>query len=815
MAHEEAYEQHNTAWQYAYAQRGLLEIAEKAGVTGTNWHGKPGIVIPLYDEHGQRWALPDGRPAQRWKNLDSNGDPKTTWGYPDSPKGQAKPDGCDIYFPLPQAIRGLVQAASGVLYIACGEPDAWTLVAVGHTNVISFFGEANIPTDLAERLTVWGVSEVRYFPDRDKTGQQAANKLAQRLLDSGIAVRIYTLPAEQDGKPIKDINDLFCALGHDTARFIQLLNDLPESGVEMAGSEAEPFRPHMSQPGNQRELPQRFYEALKVALGVVAYQADGWSNPIRCPFADHEHDDRKPAAGWHEDKHILRCFKCGNTWLAKEVGDQLGIDWHDHIVSPAAVTTRRHAGGTGAVNGSPGRPYHLTDIGNAQRLTDQFGPDIRYLPERKQWLVWDGVRWQPDQRGQIVQKAKQVPLSIQAEAAQRVDPKDQSSLLRYALICEQDSRLQAMIRLAQSEPGIAVLLSELDTDSLLLGCANGVIDLQTGELLAGRREWLMTKYTPIEYVPQYLDKLRSHGLETVAPVFACFLADCTGNDLDYQRFLQQVVGYTLTGSTREQVFFLLLGEGANGKSVFVELVARLLGDYAVAAQYETFLRPSFDGPRSHSSDIARLAGARFVYASEGNAGGKWNLALIKSLTGGDRITASRKYEHEVEFTPQLTLWLVSNNKPVIDEQTAGVWRRLVVLPFGQTIPSERRDPHLLDKLGDELPAILAWAVQGCLDWRQTGKLIDSAPAVVQAAKEGLRRETDTFAEFIQTQCELGPTSEPTPAIKLWQAYGVYCEEQRLPLLIGRNTFYDRIGRLVGVTKTEVRKQCAFCGISLS
>lgn len=185
------------------------------------------------------------------------------------------------------------------------------------------------------------------------------------------------------------------------------------------------------------------------------------------------------------------------------------------------------------------------------------------------------------------------------------------------------------------------------------------------------------------------------------------------------------------------------------------------------------------------------------------------------MTGGDRITASRKYEHEVEFAPQLTLWLVSNNKPVIDEQTTGGWRRLVVLPFGQTIPSERRDPHLLDKLGDELSAILAWAVQGCLDWQQTGKLIDSAPAVVQTAKEGLRRETDTFAEFIQTQCELGPTSEPTPAIKLWQAYGAYCEEQRLPLLIGRNAFYDRIARLAGVTKTEVRKQCAFCGISLS
>jgi putative DNA primase/helicase len=216
-----------------------------------------------------------------------------------------------------------------------------------------------------------------------------------------------------------------------------------------------------------------------------------------------------------------------------------------------------------------------------------------------------------------------------------------------------------------------------------------------------------------------------------------------------------VAGYALTGDTREQVLFILYGTGANGKSTFLEVLRALLGEFARQTDFSTFLVRSSDTVRN---DLAKLAGARFVTAVEAEEGRRLDEALVKQLTGGDRITARFLYKEFFEYDPQFKIFLATNHKPVIWSPGEAIWRRIRLIPFAVTIPEAEQDHTLVAQLCTELPGILRWAVQGCLAWQQEGLGI---PEEVQQATAAYRQDMDALAGFLASCCVKGPDEQAT------------------------------------------------------
>lgn len=293
-----------------------------------------------------------------------------------------------------------------------------------------------------------------------------------------------------------------------------------------------------------------------------------------------------------------------------------------------------------------------------------------------------------------------------------------------------------MIYLAQSEPGIPITPQQLDLNDWLFNCSNGTIDLKTGELLPHNPGDLLTKISPVEY-----------SSEAFSPLFQDFLMQVTGENLELITFLQRMAGYSLTGDTREEKIFFLYGPSATGKSTFIEALKATLGDYAATSDFETFLKkPSTGGLRN---DIARLAGVRFVSSIEVEEGKKMAESLIKSISGGDTITARHLYQEFFEFKPKSKFILAANHKPTLRNDDDAIWRRILQVPFDKSIPEEKRDPSIKARLRDTSlsgPAILAWAVKGCLEWQVSGLGI---PPLVQEATDSYREEMDPIKEFLE------------------------------------------------------------------
>lgn len=403
-------------------------------------------------------------------------------------------------------------------------------------------------------------------------------------------------------------------------------------------------------------------------------------------------------------------------------------------------------------------PYNRTDYGNAERLAAWHGQDLRYCHPWGKWLAWDGRRWAPDATAEVMRRAKLTARMILGEAAGIDDDKDRRDLVHFALRTERAANLRAMVTLAESEPGIPVLPEELDRDPWLLTCLNGTIDLKSGDLREHRREDLVTKLAPVEYDPT-----------AQCPAFLTFLRHIMAASDPLIEFLQRAVGYSLTGQTSERVIFLLYGTGANGKTTFLELLRKLLGDYALRTPTSTLLvKPDGGIP----NDLARLKGARFVSASETEQGKRLAEALVKDVTGGDTISARFLGREYFDFRPECKIWLATNHRPVIRGTDKAIWDRIRLIPFTVTIPEGERDPGLLDKLSAELPGVLAWAVRGCLDWRREGL---GTPPEVRAATEGYRNEMDLLAGFLEDCCFVDPQAQATAKL-LYSAYTKWCED---------------------------------------
>jgi putative DNA primase/helicase len=405
--------------------------------------------------------------------------------------------------------------------------------------------------------------------------------------------------------------------------------------------------------------------------------------------------------------------------------------------------------------------FHLTDLGNAQRLIAAHGVDLHYAHQHGRWLVWDGTRWAEDATAEVERRAKRTVRAMYAQAADdELDTDKAKALVKHALRSESHKAIGAMVALARSEAGIPVTVDQLDRNPWLLNVDNGVLDLRTGDLRSHRRQDLMTRLAPASYDP-----------EATCPTWLGFLDRIMNGNQNLIQFLQRAIGYTLTGSARERVLFMLHGAGANGKSTLLETISTLLGDYAKSTRAETLLVKTYDG--GIPNDLAALKGARFVSTSETEDGKRLAEALVKALTGGDTISARFLRGEFFSFRATFKLWLATNHKPTIRGSDNAIWDRIKLIPFEIRIPDEEQDKELPAKLQLEQPGILAWAIRGCLEWQRQHGL--GEPLEVRVATANYRQDMDVVATFIEECCVVGDGATER-AQRLWEKWQSWCQD---------------------------------------
>ncbi len=402
--------------------------------------------------------------------------------------------------------------------------------------------------------------------------------------------------------------------------------------------------------------------------------------------------------------------------------------------------------------------YHSTDVGNGRRFVADHGDAVIYNHTAKRWYVWSGTHWQADTDGTVDRLAKATVAGMYQEAARITDDTERPKLVKHALRSESDQRIRAMLSMARTELEIARDESAFIGSPLILNVQNGALELRTGQLLPHKRADLLTYCLDVAYNP-----------EAVCPTWRRFVSEVFDDDDDLIDYVQRAVGYTITGSTVEQVLFVLYGAGANGKTTFVEPLMRLLGPLAQAARFESFLTRSGD---QIPNDIARMRGARLVTAMEAGEGRRFSEALLKQLTGGDTVTARFMRGEWFDFKPKFKLWLAANHRPRVTDTSEAFWRRVRLIPFNVTFTPNQRDRELGRRLGQELPGILAWAVQGCRNYFAGG--LGNCAAVEQHTQE-YRDAEDVLSEFVHTRCNLD--AEETISKKdLYARYKTWADE---------------------------------------
>jgi putative DNA primase/helicase len=422
------------------------------------------------------------------------------------------------------------------------------------------------------------------------------------------------------------------------------------------------------------------------------------------------------------------------------------------------------------LNGEPTVPLEEflqsdhTDAGNEECFVRLHGRDYLYNWTAKQWLHWSGVFWRPDTTGTADRHMLEVAEMRLKAAFSMPDSTDEEKAKKEAI--EKASRLlrnvtkrHAALESAQSNRSFARETTDFDTKHDLFCCGNGIIDLRSGKFRSGHRSDLITKNTPVIWDPEARCDRWFEFLEEVFP-----------ERPEMWSFLQRAVGYSLTGLTSEEMFFLLWGTGRNGKGTFIGTLSALLGDYAHACEMSSLTAKKDDPVRN---DLAAMCGARFVTAQESHERTRLDEALIKTLTGGDKISARFLFQEFFQFTPTWKLWLATNHKPEIRGTDLAIWSRPKLIPF--TVSFEGRENRGLkaELLSPKvLSGVLRWAVDGAVEYYRSG--LAYPDEVLQATRE-YKAECDLLGRFLEDRCILLPTAE-CKARALYQAYQKWTEE---------------------------------------
>jgi putative DNA primase/helicase len=396
--------------------------------------------------------------------------------------------------------------------------------------------------------------------------------------------------------------------------------------------------------------------------------------------------------------------------------------------------------------------YDLTDMGHAARLVDSVKGDLYYLPNKKCWVLWNGRYWERDSgESEILTRLRAMIASLKTEAVSEGSMGLASAAKRlssYKGFC-------SVTALAKNMPSIIATSKDFDLDPMLLNCTNGTLNLATNALKSHCKEDMITRMITTSYEPS-----------ATCPRWRQFIDEIMCGNRELTHFLQKAIGYSLTGDNREQVMFILYGLGANGKTTFIEALRDILGEYTRAADPATFTMAKAHSVRS---DIARMAGTRLVTAVEMNSrdsNSSLDAALVKQMTGRDRITARELYGKDEEIVPSWKVWLLTNHLPNIPGSDAGIWRRIRVIKFAASFEGAKDNQSLQEELTHEREGILTWAIEGCKMWLREGL---TPPESVLHEVKAFREETDPVTSFIHDLCTIDPDIY-CPSADLYKEY---------------------------------------------
>jgi len=392
----------------------------------------------------------------------------------------------------------------------------------------------------------------------------------------------------------------------------------------------------------------------------------------------------------------------------------------------------------------------MTDTWNAKQFSNMFQGKILWCDPWNTWLIFKEGRWQRDDELKTVDLAKQVAKSMYERASQIDDDNERKAFVKWTLRTESRQALMNMIELAK--PDLSVRPELLNVDKYLLNLRNGTYDLRNDKLLSYSPEDRLTMMANVEYDP-----------DAKCPKWIEFLNKIFAGDQDLIGFVQKALGYSLTGDTGEDCFFIVYGTGANGKTTFLNTIETVLGDYAAQSRAETFLSKDRD---TIPSDLARLKGRRFVVATEFPQGKVIAESLIKSLTGRDELTVRELFGKWFQYKPQFKIWLGTNHKPVVHDNSVGFWRRVKLIPFEVQIPVNERIRNFEDILLEEASGILNWMLEGYREWSKNG--LGDTEKIREATAE-YRDENDVLRDFLEERCIEDPNASISKK-ELYQAY---------------------------------------------
>jgi len=401
--------------------------------------------------------------------------------------------------------------------------------------------------------------------------------------------------------------------------------------------------------------------------------------------------------------------------------------------------------------------FHDNDAGRARLFCARWRDEIRFIPERKVWLTWEG-RWKRNHSGGMKGLAiKLADEMIQKAAAMKMSIDNKAKAVNRALTWGDRRTIDNLLSMAEADASIQWDAAEVDAETFLLGTPNVVIDLKTG--------------TAREYSRDDKIILCTHSrfdANATAPRWEKFLEEVFP-DPEVRRFVWKAAGYSITGDMGEEVFFIAHNSGRNGKSKFIGAICHVLGDYADTAGQALVIKDSHGADPKNAK--AKIVGKRFLRAPEIEGNQKLNIGPIKDIVGGDPIDAEQKFKDPFTFRPVCKLWIATNHKPNVADTGTAIWERIRLIPFERYFKPEERDLNLDSKLKAEASGILNWLVQGALLWQAEGL---EPPAKVRAAVDAYKREEDILADFIEecTEADLDATTTHSDIFKAYQEWTV-------------------------------------------
>ena len=401
------------------------------------------------------------------------------------------------------------------------------------------------------------------------------------------------------------------------------------------------------------------------------------------------------------------------------------------------------------------------DVRNASRFASMFRGKLLFVSTTRKWLAWDGQRWATCEHGEELSAAKLTCKALIDEASDLMSRGDSrgTTLAKEAINAHTLARIEAMVSLSTSEQGMCVTANELDASPYLLGVRNGAVNLKTGMLLQADSAMLITKQCNADFID-----------DPTCPMWLKFLCDVFQGDEETIRSVQILLGYTLIGQVLDELMIICFGFGANGKSVFSNVISNVVGDYGQTAT-SSMLSVRRNDDHAPRNDLAGIKGARYLSVNELQAGDRLDERVVKAIAGREPISARFLFGEFFTFMPTFKAWVRTNHKPIILGDDIGIWRRIVLIPFSRTFNQEEQDPHLEEKLLSERDGILGWILQGTTEYLKTGIVISPR---MRAEINSYRADSDLLGEFLDDQTYQSADAKAEQKDFYWN-YKCWCE----------------------------------------